>query len=181
MIKGTFVALVTPFDKNGNVNFSKIKELVDFHLQKGTDGLLPCGTTGESPTIDKDEKIKIFETVVEASNGRIPVLAGTGCYNTKKSIELTNEAKKYIKDFYLELRGEYNSEDAIVSILARNLDALVRLSEAHAKMALREKVLKEDVIEIIKLFKRYQEIRDMMKLQEKLIWIEFLLENQEVN
>ncbi|MBY8983062.1 MAG: hypothetical protein KGD57_08945, partial [Candidatus Lokiarchaeota archaeon] len=68
---------------------------------------------------------------------------------------LTNEAKKHIKDFYLELRGEYNSEDAIVSILARNLDALVRLSEAHTKMALREKVLKEDVIEIIKLFKRY--------------------------
>ncbi len=68
---------------------------------------------------------------------------------------LTKEAKKYIKDFYLELRGEYSSEDAIISILARNLDALVRLSEAHAKMALREKVLKEDVIEIIKLFKRY--------------------------
>ncbi|MHA1296799.1 MAG: hypothetical protein ACTSUX_05950, partial [Promethearchaeota archaeon] len=60
-----------------------------------------------------------------------------------------------IKQFYLELRGQYDSEDAIVSILARNLDALVRLSEAHAKMALREKVLKSDVEEIIKLFKRY--------------------------
>ncbi|MBD3254633.1 MAG: AAA domain-containing protein [Candidatus Lokiarchaeota archaeon] len=68
---------------------------------------------------------------------------------------LTEEAKERIKDFYLELRGEYTSEDAIVSILARNLDALVRLSEAYAKMALRDKVSKEDVEEIIKLFKRY--------------------------
>ena len=68
---------------------------------------------------------------------------------------LTEEAKERIKDFYLELRGQYESEDAIVSILARNLDALVRLSEAYAKMALRNKVTKEDVEEIIKLFKRY--------------------------
>ncbi|MFX1591734.1 MAG: minichromosome maintenance protein MCM [Promethearchaeota archaeon] len=68
---------------------------------------------------------------------------------------LSDEAKERIKEFYLELRGQYDSEDAIISILARNLDALVRLSEAYAKMALRNKVLKEDVEEIIKLFKRY--------------------------
>jgi replicative DNA helicase Mcm len=70
---------------------------------------------------------------------------------------LTDEAKERIKEYYLDLRGKYDSEDAIVSILARNLDALVRLSEAYAKMALRNKVLKEDVEEIIKLFKRYLE------------------------
>jgi len=68
---------------------------------------------------------------------------------------LSNEAKERIKEFYLELRNQYDSEDAIISILARNLDALVRLSEAHAKMALRDTVKKEDVEEIIKLFKRY--------------------------
>jgi len=68
---------------------------------------------------------------------------------------LTDEAKEMIKEFYLELRNDYDSEDAIVSILARNLDALVRLSEAHAKMALRTNVTKEDVEEIIKLFKIY--------------------------
>lgn len=68
---------------------------------------------------------------------------------------LTEEAKEQIKEFYLKLRGQYDSEDAIVSILARNLDALVRLSEAYAKMALRDKVIKSDVKEVIKLFKRY--------------------------
>lgn len=70
---------------------------------------------------------------------------------------LTDEAKERIKEYYLDLRGKYDSEDAIVSILARNLDALVRLSEAYAKMALRDKVLKEDVEEIINLFRRYLE------------------------
>jgi len=68
---------------------------------------------------------------------------------------LSEEAKEEIKEFYLKLRGQYDSEDAIVSILARNLDALVRLSEAYAKMALRNKVLKSDVEEVIKLFKRF--------------------------
>ena len=68
---------------------------------------------------------------------------------------LTEEAKEQIKDFYLKLRGQYDSEDSIVSILARNLDALVRLSEAYAKMALRDKVIKSDVEEVIKLFKRF--------------------------
>ncbi len=68
---------------------------------------------------------------------------------------LSDEAKEKIKEFYLELRGQYDSEDAIISILARNLDALVRLCEAYAKMALRDKVIKEDVEEVMKLFKRY--------------------------
>ncbi|UCC20113.1 MAG: minichromosome maintenance protein MCM, partial [Promethearchaeota archaeon] len=68
---------------------------------------------------------------------------------------LSDEAKERIKEFYLELRGQYDSEDAIISILARNLDALVRLSEAYAKMALRNKVIEDDVEDIIKLFKRY--------------------------
>lgn len=108
MFKGTTVALVTPFDKNGSVNFLKIKELVNFHLGKGTDSLLPCGTTGESPTIDSKEKIKIFETVVEASNRRIPVLAGTGSYDTQKSIELTLEAKKIGATAALIITPYYN-------------------------------------------------------------------------
>ena len=68
---------------------------------------------------------------------------------------ISEEAKEHIKDFYLDLRGQYETEDAVVSILARNLDALVRLSEAYAKMALRSKVLKQDVDEIIILFRRY--------------------------
>ncbi|MFX0023087.1 MAG: hypothetical protein ACFE9S_12240, partial [Candidatus Hermodarchaeota archaeon] len=100
------------------------------------------------------------ETLEENDNSNAPISSDL----LKKYIKharrtciplLSDEAKERIKEFYLELRGQYDSEDAIISILARNLDALVRLSEAYAKMALRKEVLKEDVDAIIKLFKRY--------------------------
>jgi len=108
MFSGTIVALVTPFEKNGEVNYTKLKELVSFHLEKGTDALLPCGTTGESPTTDSKEKIKIFETVVKATGNKIPVIAGTGSYDTKKSIELTLEAKKIGAKAALIITPYYN-------------------------------------------------------------------------
>jgi 4-hydroxy-tetrahydrodipicolinate synthase len=108
MFSGTIVALVTPFENNGNVNYGKLKELVSFHLEKGTDALLPCGTTGESPTTDSQEKIKIFETVVKAAGDKIPVIAGTGSYNTQKSIELTLKAKNIGAQAALIITPYYN-------------------------------------------------------------------------
>ncbi len=108
MFQGAIVALVTPFDKNGNVNHDKIKELVDFHLREETDGILPCGTTGESPTVNKDEKLKIFETVVTAAKGKIPVIAGTGNYNTHESVELTLKAKEIGASAALIITPYYN-------------------------------------------------------------------------
>ncbi|GAB4379799.1 MAG: 4-hydroxy-tetrahydrodipicolinate synthase [Calditrichia bacterium] len=94
MFGGSIVALVTPFDKKNRVNYSKIKELVEFHLKEGTDAVLPCGTTGEAPTLEDAEKLKIFETAVKAADKQIPVIAGTGSYNTAHTIELTKRAKK---------------------------------------------------------------------------------------
>jgi replicative DNA helicase Mcm len=108
----------------------------------------------------KNSMIGLDETIEEYDSSIAPisgVLLKKYIKHAKRNYNpiLSNEAKERIKEFYLELRGQYNSEDAIISILARNLDALVRLSEAHAKMALRNKVNKEDVEEIINLFKRY--------------------------
>ncbi len=108
MFHGTIVALITPFDAKGNVNYSKIKDLVQFHLEKGTDALLPCGTTGESPTLSTDEKLKIFETVVEASGGKVPVIAGTGNYDTAKSVELTLKARDVGASAALIITPYYN-------------------------------------------------------------------------
>ncbi len=108
MFSGSIVALVTPFDKKGNVNYKKIKDLVRFHLEKGTDALLPCGTTGESPTLTEKEKLKIFETVVDAAKGKIPVIAGTGDYNTQHSIEMTRAAKKIGANAALIITPYYN-------------------------------------------------------------------------
>ncbi|MEJ2636167.1 MAG: 4-hydroxy-tetrahydrodipicolinate synthase [Calditrichia bacterium] len=108
MFSGTIVALVTPFDQNGKVNYKKIRELVKFHLGQGTDALLPCGTTGESPTLSDDEKLKIFETVVEAAGNKIPVIAGTGNYDTARSVQLTQKAREIGVSAALIITPYYN-------------------------------------------------------------------------
>ena len=91
--QGSFVAMVTPF-RNGRVDEAKLRDLVDFHVAHGTDGLIPCGTTGESPTLSHDEHKRVVEVVVEAAGGRIPVVAGTGSNSTAEAIDLTKHAER---------------------------------------------------------------------------------------
>ena len=90
---GSFVAMVTPF-RNGKVDEAKLKELVEFHIANGTDGLIPCGTTGEAPSLSHDEHHKVVELVVEAARGRIKVVPGTGSYSTSDAIEMTKHAER---------------------------------------------------------------------------------------
>lgn len=91
--QGSLVALVTPFS-NGKVDEAKLHELVEFHVQNGTDAIVPCGTTGESPTLSHDEHKRVVEIVIEAVRGRLPVVAGTGSNSTAEAIDLTSHAKK---------------------------------------------------------------------------------------
>jgi len=91
--QGSFVAMVTPF-RNGKVDEAKLRELVEFHITNGTDGLIPCGTTGESPTLSHDEHHRVVELVIEAARGRIRVVAGTGSYSTSDAIEMTRHAER---------------------------------------------------------------------------------------
>ena len=84
--QGSLVAMVTPF-RDGKVDEAKLRELVEFHVANGTDGLVPCGTTGESPTLTHDEHKRVIEIVIEAAAGRIPVVAGTGSNSTAEAIE----------------------------------------------------------------------------------------------
>ena len=91
--QGSFVAMVTPF-RNGEVDEAKLRELVEFHIAHGTDGLIPCGTTGESPGLTHDEHRRIVEVVIEAARGRIRVVAGTGSNSTAEAIELTKHAEQ---------------------------------------------------------------------------------------
>ncbi|MCB0279600.1 MAG: 4-hydroxy-tetrahydrodipicolinate synthase [Calditrichaeota bacterium] len=92
MLKGTFTALVTPFNSENQVNFEALKKLVDFQVREGITGLVPCGTTGESPTLSKQEKQDIIEHVINQVDGKVPVIAGTGNYDTKTTIESTDWA-----------------------------------------------------------------------------------------
>jgi len=93
VFQGSIVALVTPF-RNGKVDEAKLRELVDFHVAQGTDGIVPCGTTGESPTLSHDEHKRVVEVVIEAARGRLAIIAGTGSNATSEAIDLTAHAKK---------------------------------------------------------------------------------------
>jgi len=91
--QGSFVAMVTPF-RSGKVDEAKLRELVEFHVANGTDGLIPCGTTGESPSLNHDEHRRVVEVVVEAAHGRIRVVAGTGSNSTAEAIDMTKHAER---------------------------------------------------------------------------------------
>jgi 4-hydroxy-tetrahydrodipicolinate synthase len=91
IFQGSLVAMVTPFN-DGRVDEAKLRELVEFHVANGTDGLVPCGTTGESPTLTHEEHKRVVEIVIQQARDRIPVVAGTGSNSTAEAIELTHHA-----------------------------------------------------------------------------------------
>ena len=107
MFKGSNVALVTPF-KNNKLDVETYIKLIHFHIENGTNGLVPAGTTGESPTLSHDEHEKVIELCVQESNGKLPVFAGTGSNSTKEAISLTTHAEKIGADGALIVTPYYN-------------------------------------------------------------------------
>ncbi len=107
MFKGSMVALVTPF-KNGKIDEKALAELVEFHIKNGTTALVPCGTTGESATLNYEEHDKVIELTIEFANGRIPVIAGTGSNSTEEAIVLTKHALKSGAQASLQVSPYYN-------------------------------------------------------------------------
>ena len=94
MITGSLVAIVTPMLDDGALDFQRLRDLIDFHVREGTDGIVIVGTTGESPTVDFEEHCELIRVAVEHAAGRIPVIAGTGGNSTSEAIELTEYARK---------------------------------------------------------------------------------------
>jgi len=107
MFTGAMVALVTPF-QDGEIDFQTLDELVDFQLENGIDGIVPVGTTGESPTLSHDEHKKVIERVVKAVGGKVPVIAGAGSNSTAEAIELAEFSKKVGADATLQVDPYYN-------------------------------------------------------------------------
>ncbi|MBM3238883.1 4-hydroxy-tetrahydrodipicolinate synthase [Candidatus Poribacteria bacterium] len=107
MFEGSIVAIVTPF-KNGEVDEAKLKELLEFHIRNGTNGIVPCGTTGESPTLSHEEHERVIDVTVETIAGRIAVIAGTGSNSTAEALRLTKHAKKAGADGALLITPYYN-------------------------------------------------------------------------
>ena len=108
MIAGSMVALVTPMDAQGGLDWDSLSKLVDFHLQEGTDAIVAVGTSGESATLDYSENIEVIRRVVDQVNGRIPVIAGTGANSTREALELTEQAKAVGADACLLVTPYYN-------------------------------------------------------------------------
>jgi 4-hydroxy-tetrahydrodipicolinate synthase len=107
MFKGALVAIVTPF-ANGTVDEEGLRSLIEFQIENGTSGIVPCGTTGESPTLSHEEHKRVIEITVEQVKKRVPVVAGAGSNNTAEAIDLTKHAKAVGADAALHITPYYN-------------------------------------------------------------------------
>ncbi len=107
MFKGSFTALVTPFDGD-SVDYDAFTRLVEFQIQSGTHGLVPCGTTGESPTLSHEEHARVVEVCISAAKGRVPVIAGAGSNSTKEAVKLAQLAEKAGATAVLSVTPYYN-------------------------------------------------------------------------
>ena len=108
MIIGSLVALATPMNTDGTVDWDALKRLVEWHVAEGTHGIVAVGTTGESATLDVEEHLQVVRTVIEVAAGRLAVIAGTGANSTREAIELTGEAAKLGADAALLVTPYYN-------------------------------------------------------------------------
>ncbi|MBF0484063.1 MAG: 4-hydroxy-tetrahydrodipicolinate synthase [Candidatus Omnitrophica bacterium] len=107
MFRGSIVAVATPF-QNDQVDEKTLRKLVQWHIKQGTDGIVPCGTTGESPTLSYKEHYRVIEICIEEAKGKVPVIAGTGSNSTAEAIELTQHAKESGADAALIVSPYYN-------------------------------------------------------------------------
>jgi 4-hydroxy-tetrahydrodipicolinate synthase len=108
VFQGVFTALITPFTRDGKIDEQALRKLVDFQIDKGIDGLVPVGTTGESPTLSPEETEQVIRVVVEQAKGRVPVIAGAGSNCTDKAIHLTERAKALGATASLQVAPYYN-------------------------------------------------------------------------
>ena len=108
MLTGSIVALVTPLTKHGNIDYNELEELVNFHVESGTDAIVAVGTTGESTTLSHEEHIDVVAAMVELANGRIKVIGGNGSNSTAEAVQLTEKMSHFGVDGFLNVTPYYN-------------------------------------------------------------------------
>jgi len=109
MFKGAMTAIVTPFNEDGSLDLESLKKFIDFQINNNIDGLVPCGTTGESPTLEFDEHKQVVKTTIEQANGKVPIIAGAGSNSTKHAVELTKLAADLGANATLHVCPYYNN------------------------------------------------------------------------
>lgn len=107
-LEGVFTALITPFTSDGSIDEQSLRKLVDFQMNEGISGLLPMGTTGESPTLSHEEHIRVIEIVIDQAEGRVPVIAGSGSNSTQEAVDITLQAMESGADASLQVSPYYN-------------------------------------------------------------------------
>lgn len=112
MFEGSLVALITPMNSDGSVDWPALVRLVHWHVEQGTSGLVPAGTTGESPTLSREEHQRVLTTVINAAAGAVPVIAGCGSYSTRDALEMHSFARDAGADAALHVTGYYNRPSA---------------------------------------------------------------------
>ena len=108
MLQGSLVALITPMNQDGSIHYEQLRDLIDWHIESGTDGIVAVGTTGESATLSVEEHLSVIEETVKHVNKRVPVIAGTGANNTLEAIALSQAVEKAGADFTLSVVPYYN-------------------------------------------------------------------------
>lgn len=108
MFKGTIVAIITPFTNTGEVDYAAFKNLIDWQIAEGIDGIVCMGTTGEAPTVSSQEQEQLLKTAIDVAHKRVPIIAGTGTYDTRKTVERTIRAKELGADGCLVVVPYYN-------------------------------------------------------------------------
>ncbi len=174
MFSGAFTALVTPF-KNGEVDVEALEGLVEFQIRQGIDGLVPCGTTGETPALSEEEDRIVVETVVRVTDGRVPVVAGTGSNSTQMAIKYTRMAEEAGADGSLQVAPYYNkptqegifrhfaaiAESTSLSLILYNIpgrtsvtinpETIARLAEIPNIVGVKDSTLSMNMISDVKL------------------------------
>ena len=108
VLKGSLVALVTPFHESGEVDYNSLESLVQWHIDEGTNGIVSVGTTGESATLSIEEHLEVIKKTVEYASGKIPIIAGTGANSTQEAVDLTRESQALGADYSLLVTPYYN-------------------------------------------------------------------------
>ena len=154
IFKGAGVAIVTPMNEDLTVNYDKLEELVNFHVDNGTDAIIICGTTGEAATLSHEEHLNTIKACVEFAKKRIPVVAGTGSNCTKTAVYLSTEAQKYGADGLLVVSPYYNkaTQDGLIghfTTVANSVDLPIILYNVPSRTGCN--ILPETVAKLTKL------------------------------
>lgn len=170
VLNGSIVALVTPMNEDGSVDFNAIKKLVDWHVKEGTSGIVAVGTSGESATLEIDEHLEVIKSVVKYADGRIPIIAGSGSNSTAQAIRTTSESYKIGADYSLLVTPYYNkpSQKGLIEHYLRIADSCDIKQILYNVPSRTSCDLRPDTVEILSRHENIIGIKESVNTKERM-------------